>query len=48
MANTNAFSLLSDDIKTKLTALNISTPTPVQNQVIPVIAEEKNLLFTLC
>lgn len=45
MANTNAFSLLSDDIKAKLTTLNISTPTPVQNQVIPVIAEGKNLLF---
>ena len=45
MANTNAFSLLSDDIKAKLTTLNISSPTPVQNQVIPVIAEGKNLLF---
>lgn len=45
MNEKNAFTLLSEDILQKLNDLNISKPSNVQNEVIPVIAEGKNLIF---
>ena len=44
-SNTNAFSQLSDQIKEKLTSLNITEPTKVQEKIIPLIAQGKSLLF---
>ena len=43
--NTNCFSQLSESIKTKLTELNITEPTKVQDSVIPLIADGKSVLF---
>lgn len=45
MTSNNSFNLLSQSINEKLTALNITTPTPVQNEIIPQILEAKNVLF---
>ncbi|MCF0242667.1 MAG: DEAD/DEAH box helicase, partial [Treponema sp.] len=45
MNTENAFELLSPLIKEKLSALNISTPTAVQNKIIPIILNNKNVLF---
>ncbi|MBR1640515.1 MAG: DEAD/DEAH box helicase [Treponema sp.] len=41
----NVFSDLNDVIRAKLDALAISSPTPVQNEVIPKILAGENLLF---
>ncbi|MCQ2572397.1 MAG: DEAD/DEAH box helicase [Treponema sp.] len=41
----NAFDLLSDSIIEKLKNQNISAPTNVQNKIIPMIFEHKNVLF---
>ena len=43
--NANAFSGLSDSIRTRLEELKITEPTKVQEKVIPFIAEGKSLLF---
>lgn len=43
--NANAFSGLSDSIRTRLEELKITEPTKVQEKVIPLIAEGKSLLF---
>lgn len=45
MSKNNAFSLLSKNIIEKLELVNISSPTPVQNQIIPIINDGKNILF---
>ncbi|MCR5286031.1 MAG: DEAD/DEAH box helicase [Treponema sp.] len=45
MDTKNSFNLLSDKIKDRLAAINISQATEVQNQIIPVINEGKNILF---
>lgn len=45
MSKNNAFSLLSKQITEKLELLNITSPTPVQNEIIPIINEGKNILF---
>ena len=45
MANENAFSLLNQSIITKLNEQNITEPTQVQNKIIPIIAENKSVLF---
>lgn len=45
MNKNNSFSILSDDILEKLNLLNINYPTQVQNQIIPIINEQKNILF---
>lgn len=45
MNKNNAFSLLSNEILEKLNLLNITYPTQVQNQIIPIINEQKNILF---
>ncbi|MCQ2598392.1 MAG: DEAD/DEAH box helicase [Treponema sp.] len=41
----NAFDILSETIREKLTAQNITVPTAVQNKLIPMIFEHKNMLF---
>ena len=43
--NTNGFSNLSENIKEKLSTLNITEPTKVQDKIIPLIAEGKSVLF---
>ena len=43
--NKNAFTLLSDSINQKLSALGISEPTAVQNEIIPKILDKKNVIF---
>ena len=43
--NTNGFSNLSETIKEKLSTLNITEPTKVQDKIIPLIAEGKSVLF---
>lgn len=43
--NTGSFSLLSDDIKARLNKLNITQPTKVQDSVIPLINDGKNVVF---
>lgn len=43
--NQNCFENLSTNIKEKLTAQGIIQPTKVQNEVIPVIAEGKSIIF---
>ncbi len=43
--NNSAFTLLSDSLLKKLSALNITEPTAVQNEVIPRILEKKNVIF---
>ncbi|MCQ2575840.1 MAG: DEAD/DEAH box helicase [Treponema sp.] len=47
MSNTieNSFTLLSEEINKKLQELNITQPTKVQQQIIPVINEGKNIIF---
>lgn len=45
MSDKNVFSLLNDSIIEKLNGLSITTPTPVQSQIIPMILERKNVLF---
>lgn len=45
MNDNNAFSYLSDDILTKLTALNITKPSNVQKEVMPIIDKGQNLIF---
>lgn len=45
MSKNNAFSLLSKNIIEKLELLNITSPTPVQNEIIPIINDGKNILF---
>ena len=45
MNEKNAFSLLSQEIIEKLSEQNISKPSNVQNEVIPLINEGKNLIF---
>ena len=45
MDTKNSFNLLSDTIKDRLAAINISQATEVQNQIIPVINQGKNILF---
>ena len=42
---TNGFSELSEQIKSKLTELNITEPTKVQNAIIPLVAQGKSVLF---
>ena len=42
---TNGFSNLSENIKEKLSTLNITEPTKVQDKIIPLIAEGKSVLF---
>ncbi len=41
----NSFDLISQEIKVKLAEQNITTPTNVQNKIIPMIFEHKNVLF---
>ncbi|MBP5603539.1 MAG: DEAD/DEAH box helicase [Treponema sp.] len=43
--NTNGFSNLSETIKEKLSTLNITEPTKVQDKIIPLITEGKSVLF---
>ncbi len=45
MTKNNAFSLLSKNIIEKLELLNITSPTSVQNEIIPIINDGKNILF---
>lgn len=45
MSKNNAFSLLSKNIIEKLELLNITSPTSVQNEIIPIINDGKNILF---
>lgn len=45
MEQNNSFSLLNKSLNDKLSALNITTPTNVQNTVIPLLMEGKNLIF---
>lgn len=45
MANENAFSLIKTDIISRLNKQNITEPTAVQNKVIPLVMENKSLLF---
>lgn len=45
MEQSNSFSLLSEIIQKKLSNLNITEPTPVQNAIIPLILENKNVIF---
>ena len=45
MDTKNSFNLLSDTIKDRLAAINISQATEVQNQIIPVINQGRNILF---
>ncbi len=45
MSDKNCFDLLSPEIKERLEKLNILTPTPVQNEIIPQILENKNVIF---
>ena len=45
MDTKNSFNLLSDTIKDRLAAININQATEVQNQIIPVINQGKNILF---
>lgn len=45
MDTKNSFNLLSDTIKDRLAAINIREATEVQNQIIPVINQGKNILF---
>ena len=43
--NQNGFATLNDNIKDKLAALSITEPTNVQNEVTPLIAQGKSVLF---
>ena len=43
--NQNCFATLNDNIKDKLAALSITEPTNVQNEVTPLIAQGKSVLF---
>lgn len=45
MSNKSSFLLLNNSIQEKLSALNISNPTAVQNEIIPQILEGKDILF---
>lgn len=45
MSDTNAFSLLPENLVSKLNELKIAEPTKVQNKVIPTLLEGKNLVF---
>lgn len=45
MFENNAFSYLENSIQEKLITLGINQPTKVQSTVIPVIAENKNIIF---
>lgn len=45
MSETNVFKMLQENLVTKLNELKISEPTKVQAKVIPVLLEEKNLVF---
>ena len=45
MSNKSSFLLLNNSIQEKLTALNITNPTAVQNEIIPQILEGKDILF---
>lgn len=45
MDTKNTFSLLNQNLQDNLAKLSISTPTPVQNKIIPQILEGKNVLF---
>lgn len=45
MNETNAFSSLSQEILTRLSLLNISKPTKVQEKLIPEISSGKNIVF---
>ena len=45
MNNNNAFSILSETVTEKLKVLNITEPTAVQDKIIPMIFEHKNVLF---
>lgn len=45
MSETNAFSLISQELTEKLKSMNITTPTKVQDKIIPEILEGKNLVF---
>jgi len=43
--NTNIFESLNESIQAKLKELNITEPTKVQDKIIPLISENKSLLF---
>lgn len=45
MDTTNSFTLLSENIQNRLNKLNITTPTQVQNKIIPEILDNKNVIF---
>ena len=45
MSETNVFKMLQENLVAKLNELKISEPTKVQAKVIPVLLEEKNLVF---
>ena len=45
MSNKSSFLLLNNSIQEKLTALNITNPTAVQNEIIPQILDGKDILF---
>lgn len=45
MNDKTVFSLLSENIQTKLSELNINTPTKVQEKLIPQILEDKDIIF---
>lgn len=45
MNTKNAFTLLNQNLQENLAKLQITTPTPVQNKIIPQILEGKNVLF---
>ena len=45
MNETNSFSMLPEQLLSKLKELNITSPTKVQEKVIPQIIEGKNIIF---
>ena len=45
MSQDSIFLQFSDEIQEKLKSLNITTPTSVQQNVIPTILEDKNVIF---
>lgn len=45
METKNAFNLLNEELRERLLKLSITTPTPVQEKIIPQIIDGKNVLF---
>lgn len=45
MSETNVFTMLPENLVSKLKELNITEPTKVQEKIIPILLEKKNLVF---